>query len=120
MGNATRIDSEDEGTGKIQFMFDVQRKTLNIRKCTYQTRSQGEILLRLDLEGAPHPNPDGTEVSCPHLHIYREGFGDRWAYPLSDYFLTNTHDLVQVLLEFLKYNHVEDLPEIIVQGGGLV
>ncbi len=37
--------------------------------------------MRLDLDGPPHRNPDGVEVPCPHLHVYREGFGDKWAMP---------------------------------------
>ncbi|HEY7442131.1 MAG TPA: hypothetical protein VH701_06920 [Vicinamibacterales bacterium] len=26
--------------------------------------------------GAPHRNPDDEEIPCPHLHLYREGYGD--------------------------------------------
>jgi len=46
--------------------------------------------MRLDIDGPPHRNPDESEVPCPHLHIYREGYGDKWAiiapvevYPIS-------------------------------------
>ncbi|WP_394295487.1 DUF6978 family protein [Halalkalibacterium ligniniphilum] len=30
-------------------------------------------LLRIDIEGSPHDNPDGTTVECPDTHIYKEG-----------------------------------------------
>ncbi|KJU85379.1 prophage protein [Candidatus Magnetobacterium bavaricum] len=39
------------------------------------------ILLRLCFGGHPHRNPDDTEISSPHLHRYREGYADKWAYP---------------------------------------
>jgi hypothetical protein len=32
--------------------------------------------MRLDLDGPPHRNPDDQEIPCPHLHIYRAGYGD--------------------------------------------
>jgi hypothetical protein len=61
------------------FMLDVSRAQIKISKATYQNRArQAIILMRLDLDGPPHRNPDGEEVPCPHLHTYREGFGDKW------------------------------------------
>lgn len=60
------------------FMLDVTRAQIKLTKATYQNRArQAIILLRLDLDGAPHRNPDGEEIPCPHLHVYREGFGDK-------------------------------------------
>jgi hypothetical protein len=57
------------------FFVDVTRSTLKLTKGTYQNRGrQVVVLLRLDIDGAPHRNPDGEEIPCPHLHIYREGF----------------------------------------------
>src|SRR5262245_24084854 len=62
------------------FMLDVTRAQIKLTKATYQTRARHAIiLLRLDLDGPPHRNPDDGLVPCPHLHIYREGFGDKWA-----------------------------------------
>ncbi|EFM11104.1 putative prophage protein [Paenibacillus curdlanolyticus YK9] len=99
-----------------KFQIDVHRKTLNVKKCTYQTRYKKSInLLRIDIEGPPHPNPDGTEVPCPHIHIYREGYDDKWAYPLSDKISTDPFDLVQVLIDFLEYNNINNTPNVISQ-----
>ena len=53
-------------------------------KVTYQTRARQIIVLaRLDF-GPDHRNPDGNIVGSPHLHVYREGYGDKWAYKLDD------------------------------------
>jgi hypothetical protein len=120
LGEQEQYELKDKETGSITFTIDVQRKTVNVNKCTYQTRAMGHRLLRIDLAGAPHPNPDGTEVPCPHIHIYREGFEDSWAYPLSDYMITDTNDLVRVLIDFLEYNHVENIPHVIVDGSEII
>ena len=41
------------------------------------------VLKRLDLNGAPHRNPHDQIIPCPHMHTYREGYGDKWAEPVS-------------------------------------
>src|ERR1700674_2577931 len=54
------------------FMLDVTRAQIKLTKATYQNRArQAIVLIRLDLDGPPHRNPDDVEVPCPHLHIYR-------------------------------------------------
>jgi hypothetical protein len=64
------------------FMLDVTRAQIKLTKATYQNRARAAIILmRLDIDGPPHRNPDGTAIPCPHLHVYREGYGDKWAIP---------------------------------------
>ena len=56
------------------FTLDITRARIKLTKATYQNRArQANILMRLDLDGPPHRNPDDREIPCPHLHIYREG-----------------------------------------------
>ena len=65
------------------FMLDLHRARINLAKVKMQNRArQVVVLVRLDLAGAPHRNPDDTEVPAPHLHLYREGYGHKWAYPV--------------------------------------
>ena len=65
------------------FHLDITRGRVKAVKCSFQNRSQSTIILiRLCLHGSPHRNPDGTEVPSSHIHIYREGYGDAWAYDL--------------------------------------
>lgn len=60
------------------FFLDISRGRINLAKTTYQNRGRQVVaLVRLDLAGAPHRNPDGSEIPCPHFHVYREGFGDK-------------------------------------------
>ena len=64
--------------GRERFFLDLYRARVNLAKGTYQNRGrQVVVLARLDFEGAPHRNPDGEEIGSTHLHLYREGYGDK-------------------------------------------
>jgi hypothetical protein len=95
--------------GREAFVIDVNRKgTLKLTKCTYQERyAVIEILVRLDIDGPVHENPDGVEVPTPHVHMFREGFGDRWAAPISTADFSDTTDLQKTFTEFLGFCHVQ-------------
>jgi Family of unknown function (DUF6978) len=94
------------------FFIDVSRGRINLLKGTNQLRShQVIVLVRLDFNGPPHRNPDGEEIACPHMHIYREGYGDKWAYPLPEGVFSNLNDGLQTIQEFMGYCNVTTLPE---------
>lgn len=66
------------------FTLDVTRGRIRLLKASFQNRArQAVVLLRLDVSGSPHINPDGQEIPRPHMHVYREGHADKWAYPAS-------------------------------------
>ena len=71
---------------RIDYIVDINRKYYSLKRITFHQRVFTNIsLLRLDLvDSKPHRNPDGTKISGTHLHVYREGFGDTWAYELDD------------------------------------
>lgn len=95
------------------FMLDVTRSQLKLTKATYQNRArQVVILMRLDLDGPPHRNPDGQEVPCPHLHVYRQGYADKWATlaPASQY--PNTQDLFATFEAFMQHCNITRTPRI--------
>jgi hypothetical protein len=71
------------------------------------------ILARLDFGGPPHRNPDGEEIPCPHLHLYREGYGDKWAVPIPVDRFPNVNDLWLTLQDFMDYCNVIEPPQII-------
>ena len=103
--------------GRERFILDVSRGKIEIRKGKYQSRYHKIIILiRLDIFGAPHTNPDGAIVDCPNIHIYKEGYSDKWAYTLPDTF-SKTDNLPQVLDEFMSYNIITDPP--IFSGGAI-
>jgi hypothetical protein len=102
--------SEDH---RENFWFDVSRGRIDRFKATYQNRARiVVVLLRLDLNGPPNQNPDGKDVLCPHLHKYREGYGDRWAEPVTTDRFTNIVDPWQTLQDFMQYCNVTHPPDI--------
>jgi hypothetical protein len=95
------------------FMLDVTRSQMKLTKATYQNRArQVLILMRLDLEGAPHRNPDDTEVPCPHLHIYREGYGDKWAVPAPTAIYAAPGNLFLTFQAFMKQCNIATPPDV--------
>lgn len=116
------LEAQSVDANKDEFLFYINRKgQYNLKKCTYISRYNNSYnLLRLDIDGPPHDNPDGTTVKCPHIHIYKEGYNLAWAYPLSTKITTNTKDLIQVLIDFLKYNNVKITKEYYFQEGELI
>jgi hypothetical protein len=101
---------------KENFILDIRRSVIKISKCTYQNRYRKDIiLLRLDVGGSPHTNPDGVSIDCPHLHIYKEGFEVRWAYALPEGFSVD-EDLITKLIEFLEYCKIQNTDELSIQG----
>jgi hypothetical protein len=95
------------------FMLDVTRAQIKLTKATYQNRArQAIILMRLDLDGPPHRNPDGTEIPCPHFHIYREGYSDKWAIPAPLGRYTDTLNLSSTFEAFMQHCNITDPPNI--------
>jgi hypothetical protein len=96
-----------------QFLLDLSRGRIDLLKVKMQNRGrQVVVLVRLDLGGAPHRNPDGAEISVPHLHVYREGFGDKWAMPVSADRFTSTNDVWRTLEEFTRFCNITQPPHI--------
>ena len=97
--------------GREQFTLDVSRGHIEMLRVKHQTRArQVIILVRLDLGGPPHHNPDGQEVACPHLHVYREGYGDKWAVAVPPDRFPDVGDLWQTLHDFMSYCNVTRPP----------
>jgi MoaA/NifB/PqqE/SkfB family radical SAM enzyme len=98
------------------FLLDITRMQINVAKVNYQNRArQVVILMRLDLGGSPHRNPDGEIIPCPHLHIYREGYGDKWAFPLVEGKFENLSNLFETLQDFMAECNIVEAPKM--QGG---
>ncbi|GAD09875.1 hypothetical protein GFGA_1d0839 [Gluconobacter frateurii NBRC 103465] len=94
-----------------KFILDIRRHRLNLLKGTLQNRARGCIILaRLDYGGQPHRNPDEQEIPSPHLHVYKEGYGDKWAYPIDPSKFSNIEDHWKTLNEFLEYCNVTEPP----------
>ena len=98
--------------GADQFLLDITRGQISL-KVSHQTRyRKTTVLVRLDLGGATHRNPDDSEISTPHIHLYREGYDDKWAFPLPDHVFADLADLFQTAQDFMAYCHITQPPRI--------
>lgn len=110
-GQSLRIPLQSK-SGDEEFSLDLYRGTIEMGKNMFQTRVRKTMILaRLDIGGPPHRNPDGKEILCPHLHLYREGYDDKWAYALPPGF-HDPADLMRTLEKFMEYCQIIKKPII--------
>jgi len=96
-----------------QFLLDLSRGRIDLLKVKMQNRArQVVVLVRLDLGGAPHRNTDDEEIAVPHLHVYREGFGDKWAVPLPGERFRNPADVWTTFEDFLRVCNITQPPHV--------
>ena len=103
--------------GRERFQLDIERGRRNYSKWKMQLRYRHiDILVRLDIGGAAHPNPrkapsrslaryEGMRILTPHLQRYVEGFGDAWAIPMPPEF-TDPDDPLVTWVQFMLYCNV--------------
>ena len=95
------------------FILDFRTSRIDLLKATMQNRGRHVIVLvRLDLGCAPHRNPDDEEIMAPHIHVYREGYGDRWAFPAPNDLFRDLSNLGVTLDDFMAYCNVTRPPHI--------
>lgn len=100
-----------------KFFLDVDRRSRIELKIKIQTRyAITKIpLVRIDINSAPHRNPDGTKTSRNHIHIYRDmpnNLGNLpWAYDLETFepFTDSitSMDFMQIFYSFCRYCNIE-------------
>lgn len=103
---------------KDKFIVDINRRNGQIQKLqiSFNERYRNDIILiRLDLNGPHHRNPDGTIVSGNHLHVAREGYDDRFAIEIPNNFV-NLLDPIKTLIDFLNYCKVNNSYELEIMG----
>lgn len=96
-----------------RFLLDVWRGTLRLTKLRFQNRVRTVVVLvRLDVDGAPHTNPDAQRLSGTHLHLFREGYDDKWAYPVDPNKFTLLSDPGATFQEFCAFCKIESPPSV--------
>ena len=115
-----------------KFTFDFSRSSIVLRYKLQLRAERMYPLVRLDLGGRFHDNPN-QEIECaeddpfgnvhancigkhfeigePHIHYYREGFEDSWAYPVPSSF-RDLNDIYQTYLDFMELCNVVKRPNI--------
>lgn len=116
VGVAPGEDATHELVGDVddeRFLLDLARGRRRVAKLKFQTRAHKVVvLLRLDLNGSPHTNPDGHRLEGTHLHVYREGFDDKWAYPLDSDEFADPASGAQTFADFCALCHLAPTPTL--------
>jgi hypothetical protein len=96
-----------------RFLLDIWRGTLRLTKLKFQNRVRTSIVLvRLDVDGAPHTNPDGQRLSGTHLHLFKEGYEDKWAETIDPKTFTSLSDPATTFQEFCELCNIESPPPV--------
>ena len=97
---------------KEVFLLDFYRGSFEISKYTVNKRyRQTVILLRYD-NGGRHTNPDGVLFEGPHVHLYRDGYNDKFAFPVSEIGVTSSDSMETVFKKILHFCNVKKFPTI--------
>jgi hypothetical protein len=97
--------------GREEFLFDLSRGTIRLSRIKLQTRARAVIILaRLEIEGPPHTNPDGNTIVGTHLHVYREGYDDKWAYPLDPLQFSAPGEIAKTFSDFCSFCNIAPIP----------
>lgn len=112
MGGRVNIPLVSRDRGE-EFFLDLYRGGIKLGKQSLQNRARRVVILaRLCVVGSPHRNPDGEEIPAPHLHIYKDGYADKWAFPAPGHEFGNPDDAWQTLQDFMRYCNIVDPPMI--------
>ncbi len=97
---------------KELFLLDFYRGNIEITKYTINKRyRQTIVLLRYD-NGGRHTNPDGEKFVGPHIHLYKEGYNDKFAYPVSVVDIKETDSMELVFTKIMYFCNIKRMPSI--------
>jgi len=96
--------------GAEEFLLDVTRGAKNVIKVSLQNRCQGSVVLVRFCNAVPHRNPDDEVIPPPHIHLYREGYADKWAMPLPVGQFSNVADVSSCVIDFMTLCNVTVKP----------
>jgi hypothetical protein len=99
--------------GREEFVLNYTRHSINLSKRNHHLRGRRVVgLARLDLDGPPHRNPDGEEIGARHLHLYREGYGLKWAFEIPENSFSNLDNAFETLEDFMRFCNVIKMPNL--------
>ncbi len=95
-----------------KFKLDVDRKTrsISLNKIKIQNRFDSIPLVRIDIDSPPHMNPDGVIIPRNHIHIYKEGYGLKWAFNLDEFhniYFKNINIFNNLFIDFCNFCNID-------------
>lgn len=97
---------------KEVFLLDFYRGSFELSRYTVNKRyRQTVIMLRYD-NGGRHTNPDGVLFQGKHVHLYREGYNDKFAFPVSEIGITDIDQMETVFNKIMQFCNIKRFPTI--------
>jgi hypothetical protein len=98
------------------FKLDLRQGRMELKMVNLNTRAnECFVLCRLDIDDRMHKNPDNKKINEPHIHFYKEGFGDKFAFPAKDYGFSNFDNILENIKRFFSFCNI-DTTKISIQG----
>ena len=116
VGSSNAIELKSVQSTKDKFIVYVNRTSKIVKnKYTLYLHYPEEGLLRMDVNGPDHINPDGKKIPCPHIHMRMDDSGkwDAYAFDLPAIF-GDTDDCISTLQSFLQYCHTNNISELTI------
>ncbi len=91
------------------FLLGIKVVNIPLKKVHYQNSDRTIIILTRFNSGSKPPNPYGFIIEGSHLHL-KEGYGDKWAYPLLNSILSNIEELKDKGISALNNYGIKSIP----------
>ncbi len=99
-------------TSKEVFLLDFYRGSFEVSKYTINKRYRQTVILLRYNNGGRHTNPDGVLFEGAHVHLYREGYNDKLAFPVSEIGVDKTDSMDAVFNKIMHFCNVKKFPVI--------
>jgi hypothetical protein len=70
-------------------------------------------MVRYDNKGR-HTNPDGESFDGPHIHFYREGYNDKFAYPIEEFRILESDTMEEVFNKIMHLCNIKKCPSVVI------
>lgn len=92
----------------MEYRLTVYRGRINEVKISLTKLVQKTIVLvRVDVNGPYHSNPDGESIGPNHYHLYDETFKDRFAYELDEKYFKNIDNIGDIFNSFCRFCNID-------------
>ncbi|CUU67916.1 Uncharacterised protein [Campylobacter hyointestinalis subsp. hyointestinalis] len=115
---------------KTSFILDISKSGIKIGKCKFQHRiNKIDIIARIDFN-SNHTNPEFKTSKAPnniylsklmqkyslsklvnthHMHIFIDGYADKWAFPIIEYELEEHSGIMPQIEQFCDFCNIKQI-----------
>lgn len=95
-----------------EFILDYHKGNIAIEKFVVNHRYRQSIILLRYCHTGRHTNPDGITLDGPHIHLYREGYADKFAFPAAEMGINISDDIQVIFRKVSQLCNIQITPTI--------